>query len=226
MKPLPTVDLNWPKAWRIISTRFPAIELFEEVADPKDWEALAELERLTNPRYLDEIGDLSLVPLHQRVSGEGASYVMSPFTHPRPGRFSTDAWGAFYAASTLDTAVAETVYHHELFYRDSGLDPLDVDVRVLTLRAQGTVHDLRNTKKLYRDALHLTDYLPSQRLAQIHRELGSKGILYPSVRIQGGECLAAFTPTLISHCRHLRYLCYRWDGQRISDIFEKRPFVL
>lgn len=215
-------DLHWPRAWRIISTRFPAIHLFEELADPGDWEALAALEALTNPSVLGEIGDLRLLPKSQRVAGPGATYVMAPFTHPNPGRFSTPAWGAFYAGRALDTAIAETVHHQSRFCRDSHLGPLDLDVRVLSLTVQGRVHDLRGLRKRHPEWYDPDDYRPPQELARHLREAGSAGLAYDSVRHTGGECVAAFTPALVSHCRHARYLCYRWDGLRISDVFEKK----
>src|SRR6478735_8391893 len=69
---------------RIVASRLPTIHLFERVADPADWEALYRLESMTNPRIRNEVGELSLVPLADRVSGPNASVVMAPFTHLSP----------------------------------------------------------------------------------------------------------------------------------------------
>ncbi len=221
MRAFPTLDLKW-QAWRIISTRFPAVNLFEDLADPADWEALAALEALTHPRYLDEVGDLAQVRTEDRVNGPGASFLMAPFTHPRPGRFSTAAFGALYAGRTVEVAIAETCHHQEAFCRNGGLEPLDLDMRVLSLRVKGTYRDLRGQKApgIYA----LDDYTEAQALAARLRTGGDPGVAYDSVRLPGGECLAAWTPKGLSHCRHVRFLCYRWDGQRISTVFEKRPF--
>jgi RES domain-containing protein len=218
-----TALIDWNPAFRIIGTRFPAVNLFESLAPPEDWEALAQLEAMTNPRFLDEIGDLTLVPPSERKNGPGASFLMAPFTHPRPGRFSTAAWGALYAAEEEATAIAETVYHQSVFCRDSQLGPVDLDVRVLGLRIHGELHDAR---KGHPECHHLEDYAPSQALAARLRNSGSAGVLYTSVRREGGICAALFSPSPASRCRHLRYLCYRWDGKRISDIFEKKPLKI
>ena len=52
-------------------------------------DSLVELEMLTNPRVRQEVGEISLVPPEERVSGAGASWVMAPFTHIGwPSRFS------------------------------------------------------------------------------------------------------------------------------------------
>ena len=83
------------------------------------------LEQLTNPRVRDEVGEISLVPAAQRVTGPGASYVMASFTHinPKGSRFSDGSFGVYYAASALETAIAETVFHFEVFARDSNDPP-------------------------------------------------------------------------------------------------------
>lgn len=216
-------QVRWNPAYRIISTRFPAVNLFESLAPPEDWEALAQLEALTNPRFLDEVGDLNLVPKAARKGGPGATFLMAPFTHPRPGRFSTAAWGALYAAEEEATAIAETVHHQSLFCRNSQLGPVDLDVRVLGLAVEGRLHDLR---KGHPECHRPDDYGPSQALAARLRAEGSKGVLYRSVRREGADCVALFSPEAASRCRHLRYLCYRWDGKAISDIFEKKPFKI
>src|SRR5690348_10064538 len=103
---LDLIKIEWPKAWRVIASRFPPINLFERVSNNPDmWDTLADLEQATNPRFRDEIGDISLVPSARRVSGPGATWVMAPFTHvnPKGSRFSNGTYGVYYAAHALDT---------------------------------------------------------------------------------------------------------------------------
>jgi hypothetical protein len=41
----------WTETWRVIAFRYPPINLFERLSsNPAVWEALIELEELTNPR--------------------------------------------------------------------------------------------------------------------------------------------------------------------------------
>src|SRR5262249_4439726 len=127
-------QIDWPQAWRVIASRYPPINLFERLtADTTVWDALIALEQLTNPRVRDEVGDIALVPPEERISGPGASYVMAAFTHinPNGSRFSAGGYGVYYAASTLETAIAETVFHFESFARDSVDPPRNEDLRVL-----------------------------------------------------------------------------------------------
>jgi hypothetical protein len=71
---------------------------------------------------------------------------------------------------------------------------------------------------------HSSSYGVSQELALQLCENGSRGIVYESVRDEGGECAAVFRPRLLSNCRQERHLCYVWDGKTISTIFEKKSF--
>lgn len=215
-----TSKIGWRRAHRIVKSVWPPIDLFELVADPGDWEALMELEGLTNPRLRQEVGEISLVPPERRVSGPGASVVMAGFTHPAPGgsRFADGSFGTYYAAEGLDTAVAETAYHMGRFYGDSAEEPgLLADMRVYVGAVQHAFHDVRRGH----DALHDPDsYVASQAFARDLREAGSDGIVYRSVRRAGGECVAAFWPDVVEIPQPTRHLAYHWDGARIDRYFD------
>jgi len=61
----------------------------------------------------------------------------------------------------------------------------------------------------------------SQPFARNLREHArSNGIVYPSVRSAGGECVAVFLPRLVTNCRRTRYLAYVWNGTAIKDVYE------
>ena len=50
--------------------------------------------------------------------------------------------------------------------------------------------------------------------------VGGDGIVYPSVRNPGGECIAAFWPDVIAKPVQGRHFRYHWDGERIDMIHE------
>src|SRR5216684_8774963 len=140
-----TTPVDWRHAWRIIASRYPPIDLFERVsANPAVWDALIELEAATNPRLREEAGEISLVPPERRIGGPNASWVMAPFTHlnPRGSRFSDGTWGVYYAASRIETAIAETVYHFARFASDASDPPRREDMRVLVGPVRSTLHDV------------------------------------------------------------------------------------
>lgn len=221
----PTSMVHWPQAWRIVSTRYPPIDLFEDIADPSDWELLIAAEMKTNPRLVDSIGQIDSIPVTRRVSGSGASYVMAPFTHispDRPGRFHDGTYGAYYAAQSFATAVAETAYHKTQFYRTTSEAPgWFAQMRELVGMIHHQFHDIRNTAN-FRDCLDPSDYQASQRLAGTLRQQSSSGIVYPSVRDANGECVAAFWPDVVGIPAIGRVLAYHFDGETIDMIRDEQ----
>jgi len=214
----------WEPCWRIIPSRFPPIALFERVAEPADLEAIFELEALTNPRLRDEVGDIRLVPPEERIAGPGTSIIMAAFTHlnPEGSRFSDGGYGVFYAANDLETAIAETRHHREQFMRATKQEHMEIDMRVYVTDLDGELHDIRGQTVSQPAVYHNDSYAAGQHLARTLRKEGSSGIAYDSVRREGGECVAVFRPRLLSNGRQERHLCYVWDGNHITSVYEKR----
>ena len=214
----------WKPCWRIIPSRFPPVQLFERVTDPDDLKAIFELESLTNPRLRDEAGDIELVPKKDRISGPGTATIMAAFTHLNlnGSRFSDGTYGVFYAANDLDTAIAETRHHREVFFRATAETPMQLDMRVYLIDLDGNLHDLRGQQASEPHVYHHENYAYGQHLAQTLKTAGSNGIAYDSLRRTGGECVAVFRPPLLSNARQERHLCYVWNGQMISSVYEKR----
>jgi hypothetical protein len=209
---------------RIVASRLPTIHLFERVADPADWDALYELESLTNPRIRNQIGELHLVPVTDRVSGPNASIVMAPFTHLSPPgtRFTDGHYGAYYAAESVDTAIAETRFHRENFLRATSQPPIELEMRCYLADVACELHDLRSRRMEMPDVYDPASYAASQKLGRELREAGSNGIAFDSVRRTGGECVAIFRPRLVQNVRQGVHLRYAWDGNAISEVYEIR----
>lgn len=217
-------QIQWTQAWRVIASRYPPIDLFERVSDdPAVWDALITLEALTNPRVRDQVGNIALVAPEDRIAGPGATYVMASFTHVNPAgsRFSDGGYGVYYAASCLETAIAETIHHFENFCRDA-TDPVrSEDMRVLVGEIDREFHSvLAETADEQTRILHPTDYAHARGYAARLRAEGSDGIHYPSVRRPAGECIAAFRPTAVGRPIQERHLRYRWNGDRVDKYFD------
>ena len=216
--------IEWSRATRIIATRYPPIDLFEQLSsDTAIWEALIAAESLVNPRLRDEVGEIHLVPPEEQVAGPGASYVMAAFTHlnPKGSRFSDGSYGVYYAARALETALRETAYHFGRFATDSADGPRYEDMRVLTGRIADRFHDAASLGKAARAAiLNSESYAASQTLGARLREAGSNGIIYPSVRHAGGVCAAAFRPKAVGVPVQTNHLKFHWDGTRVVRYFD------
>ncbi len=173
----PVRRVVWEPCVRVVPSRFPPIALFERVADPADYDSVYAIEALTNSRLRDEVGDLTLVPAHDRVSGPGSSWVMAPFTHISGpgGRFSTASFGAYYCARTLETAIAETRYHRERFLRATHEGALELSMRVIHATLDASLHDLRGLGADHPALVSPDDYGESQALAGRLRTSGGVG---------------------------------------------------
>jgi RES domain-containing protein len=217
---IPVSVIRWPGAVRIIRSAFPPIDLFEDIADPADWPLLIAAEQKTNPRLMQSIGRLDLVPPGRRVSGPGASYLMAPFTHAstdRPSRFSDGGFGVLYVARAFETALFETIHHHAKFMARTNEKPgWTSQFREIIMDVHARLHDIRQQSGAAAAVLDPEDYSPSQALGAALKRAESEGLAYPSARHPDGECGALFYPDLAANARQGRHLDYHWDGERVD----------
>lgn len=213
-------SVAWRGAVRIIRSLYPSIDLFEDIADPADWPLLIAAEQKTNPRLMESIGNLDLVPPERRVSGHGASYLMAPFTHvsmDRPSRFSDGRYGVLYVGSAFEVALFETVYHHGKFMAATQ-EPggWTSQFREIVVDIDATLHDLRGNDRAYRPLRDSDDYASPQALGCALHDTGADGVVYPSVRYEGGECTGLFYPDLVTDPRQGRHFDYHWNGSCVD----------
>jgi hypothetical protein len=218
--------LDWAPCHRLIASRFPTVGLYDEIASPADLDVVFAIEVLTNPRVRQEIGALSLVPAAHRVSGPGATLIMSAFTHlnPEGSRFSDGSYGVYYAADTLDTAIAEVSHHRARFLSRTAETEIDVDLRWIQADLRQRVHDIRagsSAADALADVYDPERYTAGQMLGRALRAHGSRALAYDSVRRTGGQCAAIFVPRALANARPAGHLTLHWDGRRISHWFEK-----
>lgn len=206
--------LRWSVSYRIIRSIYPPVALFEDIADPADWDSLIAIEEMANPRIRDEVGNLGLVPVARRVSGAGSSIIMGCFTHAspdRPGRFSAGQFGVWYAGECAEVAIAETRHHFERFMRASAEPPSSADFRELIAAVHGRCATATPA------CLEPDHWGVAQSFGQIVREAGGDGVAYQSVRHPAGQAVALFWPDCIEppvlQARHLRYF---WDGSSMT----------
>lgn len=217
----PTTDIGWDPSHRIIRTIYPPVWLFEDIADPADWDLIASAEAKTNPRIRDEVGDLALIPPERRLAGPTASLVMGAFTHAssdRPSRFSAGRHGVWYCGDCFEVALAETAHHFERFMRATAEPAGEAQFRELRAAIAGRLYDLRQVGNVA--CLAPDDWGPGQALGAAIRAQGGDGIVYPAVRWPQGQAAALFWPDRVRlPVIQGRQMLYRWDGARMSRYF-------
>lgn len=181
------------------------------------------IEGLTNPRLRQELGQLSLVAPEDRVAGTGATLLMAPFCHPNPlgSRFSDGRFGLYYAAESLETAAAEVGHHRARFLARTDEPPIDLDLRWIVATPVAKLIDLRGRQRALHAVYDPDDYVAGQALGRRLRDAGAHGIVYDSVRRDGGECLAVFKPKALARPRVHGHVGMHWNGERITHWYVK-----
>ena len=215
--------IRWAPSYRLVPSRFPPVGLFDRVARPEDLEFVLAAEQLTNDRLRDEVGELHLVPLEERISGPGTTPIMAAFTHlnPEGSRFSDGTYGVYYAAREMATAAAESAHHREIFLARTAEAPGEIDMRSYLADIRADLVELRRYNRRKPDLMHPDSYSASQVFARAQRAKGAGGIVYDSVRHAGGQCVAIFRPTLVAPCKQGPHICFIWDGKAITGWYEK-----
>ena len=142
--------------------------------------------------------------------------VDAAFDHPRPGgsRFNDERRGAWYSADSVPCAANEVGWHHarELLAIERLHDVLEYEVLAADFR--GEFHDARGLP-VGIGVLHPNPdvaYPLGQALAAALTRDGSRGLIYPSVRHDGGRCLAAFDPGAVDNVRESGRVRLVWNG--------------
>ena len=193
--------------------------------DDAHLQAIFELDAATNDRLHAE---------HQRLPGIGpeelvsavphAKVVNASFCHANPlgSRFSGPDRGAWYAGFDLETSQREVAFHKavQLAEIDRFEDSVTYDDYLADFSA--TFHDLRRARRAFRDCLDPASYLASQERAEQWLADGALGVVYPSVRHEGGTCVASFRPALVMNVRKARTYRFTWDGKPLPKVTVER----
>ena len=202
---------------RLIPSRFADVEdsVLSPLADNTDeLHELFELDNATNSRLLGEYGGLPGIGVDELVFGvPNFRIINAAFTYPRPegSRFNDGERGAWYCAFDAATALAEITFHKTVEYQE--IERFDDSVSYQTMLADftSTFHDLRGAKA-FAKCLNPHSYIDSQQLALQLQEAGSLGLIFPSVRRDGGINLACFRPALVGNVRKGQAYRLTWAG--------------
>lgn len=208
---------------RLIPSKFPPVQLFDWAETKEELEQIAALEGLTNPRIKDELGDINLVPKSEWVGGEGTTPIMAAFTHiGYESRFSDGSYGVYYAADSIETAIKETIFHRERFYRASNEAACSITMRQYITNVIQPLVEINHDN--HPECLNLDpdQYSESQKTAQELKNKNEWGIHYPSIRDGSGVCVAIFRPKAlkipVTQGAHYKYM---WDGFTIYDVYKE-----
>ncbi|QKV18644.1 RES family NAD+ phosphorylase [Oricola thermophila] len=185
---------------------------------------LTRLEGMTSGRLMAGRGQLEHVSPAELLTpdfGYGHSFVNAALVYTRAGgnRFNGEGRGAWYAAMEIETSLAEIAFHLDREIRNAGgADNLSAYVE-LVAHVEGWMADLHpHPGHAALDPDPAIGYPEGQKLARAVRARGGHGILYPSVRREGGNCVAVFATTAFRKITRGDAYLLEWKGGKGPEV--------
>lgn len=202
---------------RLIPSRFADLEdsvlapLADDDATLRD---LFDLDNATNERLRGEAGLLPGIGMDELVFGlPNFRIINAAYTYARPegSRFNDGQRGAWYCAFDAETALAEVSFHKSVEYQEINRFDDSCTYQAMLADFNASFHDIRGARG-FAKCLDPRSYVASQELANSLLELGSMGVIYPSVRAKNGTNLACFRPALVGNVRKGPAYRLTWTG--------------
>jgi hypothetical protein len=191
------------------------------IADDKaHLDVIFDLDNATNDRLRAENDLLPGIGIHELVFAvPNYRIINAAFTHahPRGSRFNGPDRGAWYAGFELQTAQQEVAWHKSVEYAEIDYWNDSITYDDFLADFDGAFHDIRGSAG-YEACLAPDSYVAAQGLAAELLNAGSVGLVYPSVRYEGGTCIACFRPAIVGNVRRDARYRFTWIGTTAPKI--------
>jgi len=206
---------------RLINSRHSDESVLVRIADDDaHLRDIFDLDHATNERLIGEHDLLPGIGLEELVFGVPHYHIVNAsfcHAHPLGSRFNGPDRGVWYASFAIETAQAEVAFHKaiELAEVNWFQESCTFDDYLADFSAE--FHDIREDDA-FSACLAPDSYYASQDLGGRLLHEGSLGVVYPSVRHEGGTCLACFRPALVANVRRATTYRFSWDGGPVPAI--------
>jgi len=214
------VILRWDDTHRLIPETYadntePFLATLSESAD--DLAALTKIAARTSGRTLAQNGQLlgGPGPYDLVFDVPYSKIINGAFSYPgnKGGRFNTNTWGAWYAGKSLKTAQAEVAFHRSVLLTETGA----TDDEMAYVDSLADIHgsefvDLRDGSRRSMRYLKPHSHAEGQALAAELLADKKSGVVYPSVRHPGGECVAVLRPPLAGNVHEGGHFRFTWSA--------------
>lgn len=200
---VPLVREAFPRTVRLVaSARLRAPVLEPLIDNENELALLAEIEGATSGRLIaEDRGSVALTAAELVHGVPHAKFINASFAYAKPrepNRFNPADRGAWYAALDVATCIVEVGHHLTEALADVGDFNAVVDYGEMLASMAGVFVDLRQAPDhASLNAGPAQGYPAGNALAAAARAAGHNGIIYPSVRHQGGTCIAALWPNVV-----------------------------
>ena len=216
--PFPVARIAIERTVRLAATARLRDPVLLKLVGQQHLDDLAEIDGSTSGRLTAQQQGAEDLAVGELVSGPPhTNFINAAFAYFRPrelNRFNGPGRGAWYAALMVETCKAEVGFHMTRELERVNDFNTVVDYAEMFASFAGEFVDLRNEAQLP-DCLHpdpALGYPAGNALAGLVRSRAHNGILYPSVRHDGGTCLVALWPAAVQSVAQGRVLRATWRG--------------
>ncbi|THV23151.1 RES family NAD+ phosphorylase [Peteryoungia ipomoeae] len=215
---LPVATLAYPKTVRLVSTaRLREAVLASLVDTAEEFAELAEIEAATSSRIHAQATGISGLAANELVYDvPHAHFINASFAYAKPrepNRFNGENRGAWYSALEVQTCLAEIGFHMTEFLARTGVYEAVVDYAEMFSSVSGDFLDLRAEPAHPALSPNKSEGYPAgNALAAEARAASLNGIIYPSVRHEGGTCFAVLRPAAVQSVRQGDVWRLAWKG--------------
>jgi len=193
------------------------------LVEKEELEALAEIEGATSQRLVAEERGTPGIDSKELIHGvPHSAFVNAAFANAKPrelNRFNGPDRGAWYGAMAVETAIAEVQFHLTEFLARTGVFEAVVEYAELFASFAGEFVDLRAVPDHSAlDPDPAVGYPAGNALADMARSRGLNGVIYPSVRHDGGVCFAALFPHAVQSVAQGDVYRMTWAGSQTPKI--------
>lgn len=197
--------------YRLIPSRFPAVEVYAGLVANDRYPALYALEAETNPRLQSR--ERAVANYGGENSPQLQNWNHAPFryTNPEGSRFFPPTRPALELADDPQTALARAVRRREVFLGRTRELPIGIDMRMLKTPIDGRFVDLTHLP---------TDLDENARRAagaEIPEEFAGAAFLAPE-RV-GGLCFAVTDSSVLGSTIQTVHYRFEWNGDRIARLY-------
>ena len=216
--------VNQDRTIRLVATARLRDPILLKLVAADELDALSEIEGATSARLrAQEIGAERLDRRELVFGIPHANFINAAFSYWLPrdrNRFNGPGRGAWYAAIEFETSLAEVSFHMERELANVGDFHAMVDYAELYASFVGDFVDVRglNPTPDFLDPDTGRSYPLGNQFADAVRAAGHYGIVYPSVRREGGTCVVALIPHAVQSVAQGRVVRVAWTGKPGPEI--------